>query len=613
MKRELLFRDEKSNKFWRIEVDGAEQTVSFGKVGTSGQRKVKSFGSPDEARDDAEKQVAAKLKKGYAEAGGEEPAEAEAPPRTNARTGLSALTAESLLRDYAWENLEGHGSCPALLSELEGAEPSAVARVIGTTLGAFTFVSGGGWCPDWIEKLGGKRHDGSGLVFLVGALEILRRKDEALWVTWATRALPFIVCEGEAIDHDEGESWEAYDALSQALAPHYAKAGAAFDADEAVASLARQLDAISRAHVRGDPLRTSLALLGSGIDGPARAALLNHLLAFVAHNDFGLLGWACSCGGLDQAACDAYAATLEGSPVAETLAGRLVVAALRQATAPGPEFKCGRANGRSPNDFYWFGIHAQQNDRCPIFHFDGQGVRDLGTFKRVPKVMCWAPDGLYFALGESIFRYDPAEGGFHHELDAGFELYTLQQIRDTPCAVGAAGKLCRKDAKGWRILDLGSDAKLCGLAGGPGGEVWVSGTQGTILAVGQDDQVRIIPPVDREKKTYWLASTEDGVYVRCSTGLYRADGKKPKAILKDPIQDAVFARGALYAATREELVRIEHDKLVERLPLETKFLGSLGGALALTVAQRVLLIDDQGVRFVTPAAPQSPEVALPKG
>jgi predicted DNA-binding WGR domain protein len=41
MIQELIYQDEKSNKFWRIETDGASFTVTFGKIGTSGQTQAK--------------------------------------------------------------------------------------------------------------------------------------------------------------------------------------------------------------------------------------------------------------------------------------------------------------------------------------------------------------------------------------------------------------------------------------------------------------------------------------------------------------------------------------------------------------------------------------------
>jgi predicted DNA-binding WGR domain protein len=56
-----------SEKFWEIEVSGASHTVRYGKIGTAGQAKTKSFASEQDARRDADKLIAEKTKKGYAE------------------------------------------------------------------------------------------------------------------------------------------------------------------------------------------------------------------------------------------------------------------------------------------------------------------------------------------------------------------------------------------------------------------------------------------------------------------------------------------------------------------------------------------------------------------
>ena len=65
MKIYLVYQDEKSHKFWQIEVKGKEHTVTYGKVGTDGQSKTKEFASNEQAIKDAEKLAASKKKKGY--------------------------------------------------------------------------------------------------------------------------------------------------------------------------------------------------------------------------------------------------------------------------------------------------------------------------------------------------------------------------------------------------------------------------------------------------------------------------------------------------------------------------------------------------------------------
>lgn len=68
MKKYLTYQDEGSNKFWSIDVSGSTFTVTFGKVGSSGQSSVKTFHDEQECLKEAEKLLREKLKKGYVEA-----------------------------------------------------------------------------------------------------------------------------------------------------------------------------------------------------------------------------------------------------------------------------------------------------------------------------------------------------------------------------------------------------------------------------------------------------------------------------------------------------------------------------------------------------------------
>ncbi|EMP82261.1 WGR domain protein [Leptospira santarosai str. CBC1531] len=68
MKKYLTYQDEGSNKFWSIDVSGSTFTVTFGKVGSSGQSSVKTFDDEQECLKEAEKLLREKLKKGYVEA-----------------------------------------------------------------------------------------------------------------------------------------------------------------------------------------------------------------------------------------------------------------------------------------------------------------------------------------------------------------------------------------------------------------------------------------------------------------------------------------------------------------------------------------------------------------
>ncbi|EMN40800.1 WGR domain protein [Leptospira interrogans str. L0996] len=43
MNHQLTFKDDKSDKFWNIEVSGNSFTVTYGKTGTSGTSQTKTF------------------------------------------------------------------------------------------------------------------------------------------------------------------------------------------------------------------------------------------------------------------------------------------------------------------------------------------------------------------------------------------------------------------------------------------------------------------------------------------------------------------------------------------------------------------------------------------
>jgi uncharacterized protein (TIGR02996 family) len=64
------FAEGGSNKFWEITLTGKSFTTTYGKIGTAGQTTIKSFGSDAEAKKEADKITAEKVKKGYALAEG---------------------------------------------------------------------------------------------------------------------------------------------------------------------------------------------------------------------------------------------------------------------------------------------------------------------------------------------------------------------------------------------------------------------------------------------------------------------------------------------------------------------------------------------------------------
>ncbi|MBN1346705.1 MAG: WGR domain-containing protein [Phycisphaerae bacterium] len=56
-----------SRKFWEITLSGPRSSVRFGRIGTLGQERVKSFQNEDAARRSAERMIGEKLRKGYEE------------------------------------------------------------------------------------------------------------------------------------------------------------------------------------------------------------------------------------------------------------------------------------------------------------------------------------------------------------------------------------------------------------------------------------------------------------------------------------------------------------------------------------------------------------------
>ena len=56
-----------SCKFWEVSTSGHDITVRYGRIGTSGQSQTKACLSPAAAEQQAHKQIAAKLAKGYRE------------------------------------------------------------------------------------------------------------------------------------------------------------------------------------------------------------------------------------------------------------------------------------------------------------------------------------------------------------------------------------------------------------------------------------------------------------------------------------------------------------------------------------------------------------------
>ena len=76
----FVYKDDKSNKVWNIELNGSSFTVTFGKVGAKGQSQTKVFPDEPAAIRAHDRRVAEKLAKGYVEVTTDTPGPVPAPP-----------------------------------------------------------------------------------------------------------------------------------------------------------------------------------------------------------------------------------------------------------------------------------------------------------------------------------------------------------------------------------------------------------------------------------------------------------------------------------------------------------------------------------------------------
>lgn len=126
--RTFQYSDAKSHKFWNIEVSGSSFTVTYGKIGASGQTQTKSFASVEKTQAEADKLIGEKLKKGYV----------ETTPRATLSTGealeraLAAdphdLTKASIYADYLMEKSDPRGEFIQVQIALEDETLTRAAR-----------------------------------------------------------------------------------------------------------------------------------------------------------------------------------------------------------------------------------------------------------------------------------------------------------------------------------------------------------------------------------------------------------------------------------------------------------------------------------------------------
>lgn len=86
------YKDEKSSKFWQINLEGESFTTTYGKIGSEGKSTSKSFGSEAAAEAAYQKAILSKTKKGYAlvEAEDSSSEAEESPSEAEASLGESA-------------------------------------------------------------------------------------------------------------------------------------------------------------------------------------------------------------------------------------------------------------------------------------------------------------------------------------------------------------------------------------------------------------------------------------------------------------------------------------------------------------------------------------------
>jgi len=126
--RTFQYSDAKSHKFWTIEVSGGSFTVTYGKVGASGQTQTKSFAGPEKARAEADKLIREKLKKGYVES-------TPRPAATHAEAFERALAADpndlgaaGIYADWLEERGDPRGEFMRVQMALEDESLPAAAR-----------------------------------------------------------------------------------------------------------------------------------------------------------------------------------------------------------------------------------------------------------------------------------------------------------------------------------------------------------------------------------------------------------------------------------------------------------------------------------------------------
>lgn len=150
--RTFQFSDTKSHKFWNIDVSGNSFTVSYGKIGSAGQTKTKSFATAEKARQAADKLISEKIGKGYIET---TPKVKSSEPETFEKAiqaNPHELAVVAAYADYLTERDDPRGEFMQVQIALENeALPKAERKKLLKREAELLEEHGSEWVGDWIE------------------------------------------------------------------------------------------------------------------------------------------------------------------------------------------------------------------------------------------------------------------------------------------------------------------------------------------------------------------------------------------------------------------------------------------------------------------------------
>ena len=121
----LELSDGASHKFWEIAQSGKVLSTRWGRIGTAGQEQRKSYATSDAARAELAKQVAAKQRKGYAEAGKRAAKQPATRPARSTTTVAPPVPAPARLRPRRKASLMELSGIGQMGTELADALPYA--------------------------------------------------------------------------------------------------------------------------------------------------------------------------------------------------------------------------------------------------------------------------------------------------------------------------------------------------------------------------------------------------------------------------------------------------------------------------------------------------------